>query len=115
MTPNEFLSRHAAKMEWRGECLIWTGALSSGYGRVRHEGANHAVHRVFFALVNGPVPDELDIDHICHQRACFNVDHLRLATRSENNRHRLSARRDSASGVRNVYWDASREKWQAYI
>lgn len=115
MTPAQFLNRHEAKITRLGECLIWTGATTSGYGRVRHEGVNSAVHRVVYELVNGPVSADMDIDHMCHQRACLNIEHLRVATRAENNRHRLTARHDSASGVRNVYWDAAREKWQAYI
>lgn len=50
-----------------------------------------------------PIPAGMDVDHICHNRKCANVDHLRLATRSQNNQNASGARRDNkSSGVRNV-------------
>ena len=35
----------------------------------------------------------MEIDHICHNRACVDVDHLRLATAAQNNANRSGARR----------------------
>lgn len=41
-------------------------------------------HRVEWEKVHGPIPDGLELDHECKNRACVNLDHLRLATRRQN-------------------------------
>lgn len=86
-----------------GDCLVWTGAkIPLGYGYISIKGTMRRVHGVAWEAVNGPVPDGMVIDHICHNRACVKVEHLRLATRAQNNRYLSGARRDSGTGVRNV-------------
>ena len=43
----------------------------------------YTVHReAYRALVEDP--GKLEVDHLCKNRACWNPDHLRLLTRSEN-------------------------------
>ena len=56
-------------------CLITGGTLNSGgYGPHRHR----------WEREHGPVPDGLDLDHLCRNRWCVNVAHLELVTRQEN-------------------------------
>ena len=87
-----------------GGCMVWTRALTtSGYAKIKVKGRVRQGHRVAWEAANGPIPDGLVVDHICHTLACVNVDHLRLATRSENSMNRAGADSDSKSGVRNVY------------
>lgn len=63
-------------------CWTFTGALShAGYGQIgtgrRGEPArNRHTHRVMYEEVFGPVPDGLDLDHLCRNRACCNPWHL---------------------------------------
>ena len=93
-----------AKTEWSGECLMWTaGKCSGGYGDFRSNGKMVRAHRYAWAKENGPIPDGMWIDHVCHNKACVRVSHLRLATPAENNRHRKGATAQSSSGIRNVY------------
>jgi hypothetical protein len=33
------------------------------------------VHRFVWESVNGPVPDGMDVDHICRNRLCCNINH----------------------------------------
>ena len=70
-------------------CWIFTGALSEGYGTIgrgrRGEG-NVRAHRVTYERLVGPVPEGLDLDHLCRNRACCNPAHLEPVTRSENAR-----------------------------
>ena len=72
-----------------GECISWTGDKDrSGYGRVSVNGKSMATHRVAWERERGPIPDGLFMDHACHNRACMNVEHLRLANRYENSQNR---------------------------
>lgn len=69
-------------------CWLWTGALVRGYGRVGIPATRRTMpaHRYYWERVNGPVPDGLEMDHLCRVRACVNPDHLEPVTRSENMR-----------------------------
>lgn len=67
-------------------------------------------------LVHGPIPDGMVVDHyVCHNRACVNVEHLRLATSKQNNENRAGANRNSASGIRGVSWNSRLRKWAAEV
>lgn len=91
-------------LEHQGDCIVWTaGSTTTGYGTI-HVGDGKFVpaHRYSWELEKGPIPDGLVIDHICWNRKCVRVDHLRLATRSQNNSYRKPVIRETASGVRNV-------------
>ncbi len=65
-------------------CWLWTAGRSNGYGSIYHEGRNHGVHRLVWSLLVGPIPDTLEIDHLCRVRHCCNPEHLRLVTSREN-------------------------------
>ena len=93
----------------RGDCLVWTGNLDrAGYGLTKFKGKTVYVHRYAWERANGPIPDGMHIDHVCHTTACIKVEHLRLATPTENARNRNGARADSATGVRGVFPDRGR-------
>lgn len=44
------------------------------------------VHRVAYEVYIGPVPDGLEVDHLCRNRACYNPAHLEPVSRLENMR-----------------------------
>ena len=88
----------------QGSCLLWEFRVdTSGYGRVNVDGNTVLAHRHAWERVNGRVPDGSMIDHICHNRTCVNVLHLRIATRAQNNSNRSGATVESSTGVRNIY------------
>lgn len=92
------------RTEWQGQCLVWTGyAQHDGYGQMRINGKGKRVHRYAWERVNGQVPDGFVIDHVCHNPACVNIDHLRLASRSQNGAYRKGPEEGSQTGIRNVY------------
>lgn len=65
-------------------CWIWTAARSTGYGRVSYNGRTVVAHRVVYEILVGPIPDGLQLDHLCRNRACVRPDHLEPVTQREN-------------------------------
>ena len=73
-------------------CLLWMGAIKrSGYGVLRVEGRQVMAHRYAWERVNGPIPEGMIVDHVCHVRSCVESSHLRPATNRENQRNRAGA------------------------
>jgi hypothetical protein len=64
-----------------GGCWLWTASLChNGYGRFYWNGKQGRAHRAAYELSVGPIPDGLEIDHLCSVRACVNPDHLEAVT-----------------------------------
>lgn len=74
-------------------CIEWTRYRDpDGYGRLRTSATRGGdlAHRHAYEQRYGPIPRGLDIDHLCRNRACVNVDHMELVTRGENTRRGTS-------------------------
>ena len=81
---DDALNRFFAKVEI-GDCWLWVGLLDEdGYGRHAHFWQVHRAHRWLYEYLVGPVPDGLQLDHLCRVRHCVNPDHLEPVTGAGN-------------------------------
>lgn len=64
-----------------GECWLWTGADNGkGYGLVNVNKKLCYLHRFTYERFIGPIPDRLQLDHLCRQHACCAPHHLEPVT-----------------------------------
>lgn len=67
------------------DCWMWTATINaSGYGSFSFGKRASLAHRAAYEMFVGPIPDELEIDHLCSVRACVNFRHLEVVTHAEN-------------------------------
>jgi len=67
------------------ECIESKRTITTnGYSRIFVDGKNIQAHRWAWELINGKIPTGLVIDHICKNRKCVAIDHLRMVTQQEN-------------------------------
>lgn len=68
-----------------GGCWIWRGATGhAGYGVFRGPDRNVGAHRFAYEDVAGPIPEGLELDHLCRTPLCVNPAHLEPVTHAEN-------------------------------
>jgi hypothetical protein len=68
-------------------CWLWTGAIGSGgYAYIGSKNRSFLVHRVTYEMHRGPIPEGMQIDHLCRVRRCVNPDHLEPVTHAQNAR-----------------------------
>lgn len=70
-----------------GGCWLWTGSQNrNGYGRTTRTNSRTTVmvHRYTYELLIGPIPDGLQLDHLCRVRNCCNPHHAEPVTQRIN-------------------------------
>ena len=83
----------------------------AGYHRVGVDGYNFLAHRLAFFYIEGVWPTN-EIDHVDRCRTNNTWVNLREATRSEN-MFNVGKRKNNTSGVKGVYWNKEKHKFQA--
>ena len=93
-----------AHYEVDGGCWRWMGAFwRNGYGKtstVIH--GTRLAHRAFFQEHRGPIPEGLDLDHLCRNRWCVNPSHLDPTSRATNLRRGHAAREVCEAGLHDL-------------
>lgn len=69
-------------------CWVWAGSRNKGgYGHLGlpPNGQRQGMaHRVAYELLVGPIPDGLELDHLCRYTSCVNPAHLQPVTHKIN-------------------------------
>lgn len=95
--PRRFVNGHQMRgtgpmwAENEAGCWIWQRSLDrAGYGVFgrpsRYDPGRrvYLAHRWVYEEMIGPIPEGLELDHLCRVPACVNPDHLEPVTRAEN-------------------------------
>ena len=77
--------RFWSKVNKTDTCWNWKGGQNhNGYGLFQLNGKLWLAHRVSYEWSKGPIPEGLEIDHICRNPSCINPNHLEAVTHLEN-------------------------------
>lgn len=91
------LARINRTIRIENECWIWIGTTSTNGYAYASKGPGHpkrAVHRILWEHThNQEVPEGMQLDHLCRNRACINPQHFEVVTPSENTRRQDHAQR----------------------
>ena len=82
--------RFWSKVYMTATCWLWLGAINShGYGQMfksknTGKAIKYEAHRFSYESFKGPIPDDLELDHLCRVPCCINPEHLEPVTHREN-------------------------------
>lgn len=94
-------------------CWLWTDHLNAdGYGRLLVNGRKIVAHRVSWELAGHEVPEGMQLDHTCLNRACVNPGHLRVVTQYENMQNLAGAQSRNKTGIRGVSWAPNKRRYR---
>lgn len=99
VTFDDIVKRFWSKVckEDTNECWMWIGCVNgSGYGSFKTSYKSNMAHRFSWELVNGKIPNGLEILHKCDNRLCVNPNHMDIGTSKDNMRDMINKGR---SGV----------------
>lgn len=92
-TPAERLWAKVDRSAGPDACWPFMGQRTRGYGSLRVSGTARAMaHRLAYELTVGPIPDGLQIDHLCAYPPCCNPTHLEPVSAQENVRRERERR-----------------------
>lgn len=79
------IERFWSKVNKTATCWLWVGRCGpDGYGHFNHLRRQRQAHRWLWIALNGPLADDVQLDHLCRVRNCVNPDHLEPVTAQVN-------------------------------
>ena len=109
----DVLDRFWAKVVKTDGCWVWIGAhIPDGYGSFSANGRVGLAHRFSYTQFVGPIPEGLQLDHLCRNRTCVRPDHLEPVTSRENS---LRGQTVAARHAAKTHCDAGHEFTEANI
>ena len=103
--------RFWAKVNKTEACWLWNAAQSAdGYGQFKANRRQVKAHRFAYELLVGPIPDGLQLDHLCRIRHCVNPAHLEPVTPKENIRRGRRANSEKSHCPQGHSYDAGNTK-----
>ncbi len=80
-----FEERLWEKVDKTETCWLWTASKNPlGYGWFGVGKKVRLAHRVVYEFVVGPIPDGLELDHLCRTPSCVRPDHLEAVSHTIN-------------------------------
>lgn len=87
--------RFWSKVDKSGDCWLWLATTSGqgGYGHFHVSGGakdrvREYAHRWSYEQAKGPIPEGMELDHLCRNRKCVNPDHLEPVAHAVNHERR---------------------------
>ena len=93
---------------------VANGASNGKYKFVHYKKKAYLVHRICMLLAYGECPDNVQVDHISHDRGDNRLCNLRFVSNAENSKNH-SFNKNNSSGITGVYYNKDKRKYQAYI
>lgn len=91
---------------YKTPCHVWQRTTSrDGYAHGKIGDTVRRIHIAEWEAVNGPVPEGMQLDHLCRVRACINPEHLEPVTAKVNVQRGLNAviGADDVRAIRRLY------------
>lgn len=103
------MDRWRAQIEFTDTCWNWHGTINArGYGVINDNGKNALAHRWGYEALIGPIPEGLQLDHLCMVTNCVNPAHLEPVTNAENHRRAAASHTHCRHGHE---WTPENEYW----
>lgn len=79
------IPRFLSKVKIINDCWIWQAYISkNGYAKFGYDGVVCYAHRFIYEYFHGQICPDLELDHLCRNRACVNPVHLEQVSHTEN-------------------------------
>jgi|SRR5579863_5247114 len=75
---------HRVTFDPSGCWLSGHSRTSWGYVQFMADHKHTTAHRFAYELFNGPIPEGMQVDHLCRVRHCVNPAHLEAVSKKEN-------------------------------